>query len=75
MAETKSVVEKSSRHVWECQVKSSIRGRQVYGHPRLRLTTSEASKSFGWTKSCLKIRNPNIMTKLLSTSAALPFSN
>ena len=56
MAETKSVVEKSSRHVWECQVKSSTYGPdgQVYGHPRLRLTTSEASKSFGWTKSCLK---------------------
>jgi len=60
VAGTKSVVEKSSRHEWECQVKSSIRGNQVYGqvygHPQLRSTTSEASKSFGWTKSCLKTR-------------------
>ena len=29
VAETKSVVEKSSRHVWECQVKSSIRGKST----------------------------------------------
>ena len=28
-AVTKSVVEKSSRHVWECQVKSSIRGKST----------------------------------------------
>ena len=43
MAETKSVVEKSSRHVWECQVKSGIRsvgvsGEEWYTYEELKFT-------------------------------------
>lgn len=69
VAETKSVVEKSSRHVWECQVKSSIRS------PATSLDDERSEQKFWVDKKLLKnrvcifgIRNPNIMTRLLSTS-------
>jgi len=80
VAETKSVVEKSSRHVWECQVKSGIRTRNSSLRASLRspatsLDDERSEQKFWVDKKLLKnrvcifgIRNPNIMTKLLSTS-------
>lgn len=80
VAETKSVVEKSSRHVWECQVKSGIRTRNSSLRASLRspatsLDDERSEQKFWVDKKLLKnrvcifgIRNPNIMTRLLSTS-------
>ena len=84
VAETKSVVEKSSRHVWECQVKSGIRTRNSSLRASLRSPATSLDDERSEQKFCLKkvllkkllknrvcifgIRNPNIMTRLLSTS-------
>lgn len=75
VAETKSVVEKSSRHVWECQVKSSIVYEESLRSPATSLDDERSEQKFWVDKKLLKnrvcifgIRNPNIMTRLLSTS-------
>ena len=79
VAETKSVVEKSSRHVWECQVGSGIRTRKSSLRASLRspatsLDDERSEQKFWVDKKLLKnrvcifgIRNPNIMTRLLLT--------
>ena len=55
VAETKSVVEKSSRHVWECQVKSGIRTRNSsLRSPATSLDDERSEQKFWVDKKLLK---------------------